>query len=458
MKSKKTILGASAVALLLVGAVSGCTASSEEATSVNSEAEQKTIKVSYLVNDGFKQLDDLFNKVKPEFEEKNPGVVVELDPITGTDSDYTTKLSLMHQDPSTQPDVFYQDSFLVRSDVAAGYLLNLDQYVSEWDEWDMFDEGAKGAGQDASGSVYAISMGTDSRGIYYNKPVLEEAGIDLPWQPENWDELMADVRQIKESTGEIAFNTYSGNGAGEGAVMQGFFMFLYGTGEDPLFDNASGKWVIGSQGFRDSLAAYETLFQEELAAPVEEAADGNMWQKVLGPWIKDGTVAATIDGSWVPRMWGSAGGDFEWPEYEDEIGVAYMPSQDGGSKVTLSGGWTLALGSETEHPEEAFAFLTEALNYENALKFYVDNAQIAVRSDVAQDEAYQSANKFVPFFTDLVSSTNFRPATEDYPRISIAVQQATDDIMFGNKTVEEAAAAYDQAVIDIVGEENVIRK
>lgn len=455
---KYTALTAAGGAVLLTAIASGCTSAADDSVSMDSTNEEKVIKVSYLVNDGFQQLDDLFNKVKPEFEENNPGVTVQLDPITGTDADYTNKLGLMHQSASTQPDVFYQDSFLVRSDVAAGYLLNLDPYVSEWDEWDLFDEGAKGAGMAADGSIYAVSNGTDTRGIYYRKSVVEEAGIDLPWQPESWDELIADVRQIKESTGEIAFNTYSGNGAGEGAVMQGFFMFLYGTGEDPLFDNESGKWVVGSQGFKDALSVYETLFEEELAAPVEEAADGNMWQKVLGPWIKDGTVAATIDGSWVPRMWGSAGGDFEWPEYQDEIGVAYMPNQAGDGIVTLSGGWTFAIGSETEHPQESFDFLKTALNYENSLKFYTENGQIAVRSDVAQDEEYQSANQFVPFFTDLVSNTHFRPATEDYPRISIAAQQATDDIMYGKVSVEEAAAAYDQAVIDIVGEENVIRK
>ena len=452
---KSRFLAAAAMAAVLLGTTIGCAPAADDAA-----AEDKVIKVSYLMTDGFKQLDELFKKVKGEYEAAYPGVTIQLDPITGTDSEYTNKLNLMHQSADTAPDVFYEDSFLVRSDVAAGYLLNLDEYVAKWEDWSQFDEGAKSAGMDSDGSVYAISNGTDTRAIYYKKSVLEAAGIALPWQPTNWDELLADVRKIKASTGNIALNTYSGNGAGEGAVMQGFFMFLYGTGTDPLFDNASGKWVIGSQGFKDALGMYDTLFKEELAAPVKEAVDGNMWQKVLGPWLRDepDTLAATIDGSWVPRMWGAAGGDFEWPAYADEMAAAYMPNQAGDGKVTLSGGWTLALGSKTKHPQEAFDFLSMALNYENSLKFYVDNAQIAVRKDVAQDPAYTSAHTFVPFFTDLVSVTHFRPATSDYPKISLAVQQATDDIMNGKKTVEEAAAAYDEAVISIVGEENTIKK
>jgi multiple sugar transport system substrate-binding protein len=450
---KSKILVASALAAVLLGTTAGCSPASDD-----NATEDKVIKVSYLMTDGFTQLDAVFQKAKVEYEDLYPGVTVQLDPITGTDSEYTNKLALMHQSADTQPDVFYQDSFLVRSDVAAGYLLNLDSYVANWEDWANFDAGAKTAGMDSDGSVYGISNGTDTRGIFYRKSVIEAAGLSLPWQPKSWDELLSDVRQIKESTGKIALNTYSGNGAGEGAVMQGFFMFLYGTGEDPLYDNATGKWVIDSQGFKDSLRMYETLFAEELAAPVSEAVDGNMWQKVLGPWIKDGTVAATIDGSWVPRMWGAAGGDFEWPEYVDEIGVAYMPNQAGNGAVTLSGGWTLAVGDKTKHPQEAFNFLALALNYENSLKFYVENAQVSVRTDVAQDPAYQAGNIFVPFFTDLVSSTHFRPATSDYPKISLAVQQATDDIMNGKKTVDEASADYDKAVIAIVGEENTIKR
>ncbi len=95
------------------------------------------------------------------------------------------------------------------------------------------------------------------------------------------------------------------------------------------------------------------------------------------------------------------------------------------------------------------------MSKENALEYNIANSQIAVRSDVASDPAYLEANPFIGFFTDLVRYTHFRPATADYPQISAEIQAATEAVMTGQMSPEEAAAAYDEAVVGIVGEENV---
>ena len=94
----------------------------------------------------------------------------------------------------------------------------------------------------------------------------------------------------------------------------------------------------------------------------------------------------------------------------------------------------------------------------NSLKFTVASSQIAVRSDVAADAGYQSANPFVKDVSGLVSVTRFRPATSDYPRISAAVQEATEAVITGKRTPEQAAADYDAAVAGIVGADKTIRK
>ena len=50
--------------------------------------------------------------------------------------------------------------------------------------------------------------------------------------------------------------------------------------------------------------------------------------------------------------------------------------------------------------------------------------------------------------------TNFRPATSDYPQVSNEIMVAMEAVMTGQQTPEEAAAAYDEAVVGIVGDEN----
>ena len=84
-----------------------------------------------------------------------------------------------------------------------------------------------------------------------------------------------------------------------------------------------------------------------------------------------------------------------------------------------------------------------ALNQENSLDYNIANSQIAVRTDVAEDPGYQEANPFV----GRSSPTGLRdpltgPATADYPQISAEIQEATEAVMTGQKSPEEAAADY----------------
>ncbi len=419
----------------------------------------KTIKVAYQKTDSFTALDSMLQEAKKEFESANQGVKVELQPIQASDEDYGTKLALALRSPSTAPDVFYEDTFKVRSDADAGYLMNLDSRLAGWGDWGAFDNAAKEAGKADDGGTYAVPLGTDTRVIWYNKKVLAAAGIGLPWHPSSWQDILDTARKIKAANPDvIPFNMYAGKGTGEGTVMQGFYELLYGTGSS-LYDQDSKKWVVGSPGFKDSLTFLETLYRENLAVPPAEALDPNVWKKVFGEWFPKAKLGATVEGSYAPSFW-QAGGSYAWPGYEQEMGVAPFPTQKGQApgKVSMSGGWTLAVGAETKQPDLAFNFLTTALNAKNSLAFTLASSQIAVRNDVAADPGYQSANPFVKDVSGLVSVTRFRPATSDYPRISAAVQEATEAVITGNRTPEQAAADYDTAVTGIVGGDKTIRK
>ncbi|MCO7203501.1 extracellular solute-binding protein [Microbacterium sp. CnD16-F] len=444
-----TSIAAATAAGLLLG---GCSAE-------GGESNGDTVTVVYAKTDSFEVLDTLMKTAKEEFEASHEGITVDLQPITATDDDYKTRLQLSLASPDTAPDVFYEDTFTVRSDAEAGYLLKLDDKLADWADWEMFDEAGRNAGKGEDGGTYALPLGTDTRVIWYNKDVLEKAGIATPWQPESWDDILATAAAIKESQPDVVpFNMYAGTGTGEGTVMQSFYELLYGTGEGTgLYDDDAGKWVVGSQGFIDSLTFLQTLYDEGYAVSADQALDPNVWQAVFGEWFPKGTLGATVEGSYTPSFW-AEGGQYPWPEYTDTMGVALFPTQDGQAPggVSMSGGWTLAASAQTDVPDLAFDFMTTVLNKENALWYAINNAQIAVRSDVAEDPTYLEANPFVGAVTDAVSVTHFRPANSDYPKISVAAQQATEAVITGQQSPAEAAAAYDDAVREIVGDDGVI--
>jgi multiple sugar transport system substrate-binding protein len=448
-------LALSVLAATSMVALAGCTAAGSD----GGDGDSQSLKIVYQKTDSFTALDDLFTKIKPEFEDANPGVTVELEPIQANDDDYSTKLALSQKSAETAPDVFYEDTFRLRSDIDAGYLLNIDDQLAEWDEWDQFNEGAKAAGMGDDGSVYAVPLGTDTRGIWYSKPVFAAAGIEVPWQPETWDDILTAARTIQETQPDVVpFNMYAGKGTGEGTVMQSFYELLYGTG-DTLYNEDDQKWVVESQGFKDSLEFLETLYAEKLALDPSEALDPNVWKKVFGELFPQGKLGGTVEGSYTPSFW-QTGGAYEWPAYTEDMAVAAFPTQNGEEPggVSMSGGWTLAVGAKTANADLAFDFLALAVSQENALWYAINNSQIAVRTDVASEESYLAANPFVADVTELVDVTHYRPATSDYSKISAEVQAATEAVITGQMSVDEAAAAYDTAVEGIVGADKITTK
>ncbi|MFB7086450.1 ABC transporter substrate-binding protein [Streptomyces sp. NPDC056296] len=429
-----------------------------------SGSEPDTVKVSFKqsTDNSIKVMDTYLGDIKKQFEKANPGKKVELVPIKAPDSEYYTKLQQMLRSPKTAPDLVYEDTFLINSDITSGYLKPLDEYLAKWQDWDQFIDTAKAAAKGEDGKTYGVPDGTDTRGLWFSKDVFAKAGLPADWQPKTWDEVLDAARTIKEKVpGITPINVYTGKPAGEMATMQGFEMLLYGTGDggaDPLYDKGSKKWITAGQGFKDSLAFVETVYKEKLGPEVSDALDPNFSTKIRGELLPQGKLGIALDGSWLPQDW-LEGSGHEWPEWSKELGLAAMPTQNGQApgKVSMSGGWTWSIPAKAGNPDLAFEFIKTMQTKANAQKWYIANSGIAVREDVANDPAYVDAQPGIKFFTDLVESTHYRPAYPAYPKVSVAIQEAMEGVTTGDKSVEEAARGYDEALKEAT-DNQVVRK
>src|ERR1700712_1317859 len=443
---------AAAVALITVaGSLAGCSSNS------SGSGAPKVVSVAYEKFGPNTQLDALFKTVKPEYEKAHPGWTVNLEPIQAAENDYYTKLDLMNRSASTAPDVLYEDTFLVNSDISAGYLAPIDDQLGKWADWSQFTAASKESGKGTDGKTYGVPMGTDTRALWYNKQIFAKAGIAVPWQPKTWADILTAARQIKAKVPDVTpLNVYSGKGAGEGTTMQGFEMLLYGT-KDTLYDPASKKWVTSSKGMTDALNFVQTVYGEKLGPDPQDALNPNIGTIISTTTIPSGKLGIDLDGSWLTGNWKAGPGVTKpWAQWNTVMGEAAMPTQAGQAPGanSMSGGWLLSVGSHTKDQQAAFDFIALALNKENSLSYDKSASQIAERADVAADPSYIASDPTTPFFTNLVKVTHFRPAYTAYPKISDAIQVATEAVMTGQSSTAAAMAAYGSAVTGIVGASN----
>ena len=418
------------------------------------------INVVYQVQGGTNALTTLVNTAKTEFQKQYPGWTVTLTPITSpAENDYYTKLDLMNQSASTAPNVMYEDTFLVNSDVAAGYLAPIDSYLAKWSGWKEFSPAAQAAAKGANGHIYGVSMGTDTRGLYYNKQIFAKVGLPVPWHPTSWTQVLAAAETIKaKDPGVTPINVYGGVGEGEGSTMQGFEMFLYGT-NNWLWDSKTAKWEKAGAGFQAALTQYQTIYvKDNLGPTVQTALSTQGWQTVQQGLMPTGKLGIDLDGSWVSSTYLSSGPK-PWPQYSKVLGVAPMPTENGQGPghVSLSGGWLLSVGSHgtSVQKQMAFNFITTALDQKNSLWYDVHGGQVATRADVASAPSYQNQGPLVATFSSFVPFTHFRPAFADYPKLSDEIQVITGQIMTGQQTPAQGVAAYNKYLISTVGASNV---
>jgi multiple sugar transport system substrate-binding protein len=429
-----------------------------------SGSDPDTVKVSFKqsTDNSVKVMDTYLADIKKQFEKAHPGKKVELVPIKAPDSEYYTKLQQMLRSPKTAPDLVYEDTFLINSDITSGYLKPLDPYLAKWPDWNRFIDTAKAAAKGEDGKTYGVPDGTDTRGLWFNKDIFEKAGLPADWQPKTWNDVLTAARTIKKKVPDvIPLNAYTGKPVGEAATMQTFEMLLYGTGDggtDPLYDKNSKKWIAGGKGFEDALSFVETVYKEKLGPDVSDALDPNVMTRVRGEWLPQGKLAIALDGSWLPQDW-LPGSGHEWPEWSKTLGLAAMPTQNGQApgKVSMSGGWTWSIPAKAGNPDLAFEFVKTMQTKANAQKWYVANSGIAVREDVAEDPAYVDAQPGIKFFTDLVSTTHYRPAYPAYPKVSTAIQEAMEGVTTGDTSVAEATSSYTDALKDATDNQVVER-
>ncbi len=468
---RKKLVSLALVSCMTATALAGCggskpaetEAAKAEAAAPAGEAaeaagEEVTLKFTYKQSASNDPLERWLNEkqVIEAFEAEHPGVNVELAPISSSEGDYATLLALQLSSAATAPDIFMEDTYMTATDAAAGYLACLDDYLANWDDWSHYLEGAKTAVKGTDGKSYGVPISTDSRGIYYNKEIFANAGIEVPWQPKTWADIIDAGKKVVASGQDVEpFYLIVGAANGEAVSMQTFEMLLYGTGDEMYED---GKWLINSQSLLDTFTFIDDVYNNEqigVSIDIALATDAND-QIMKG--ISENTAAMFLTTCTDSGKWASTGA-FPVENAEEKIGFVAMPTQNGGdpATVTMCGGWSWAISEYCENKDLAFEFLAFCGNQENATYRSLYDGRMSPRDDSVEIEEY-SNRLFSDEMTAFMANAYVRPKSEAYAMVTTQIQSLVEEVATDSLSPEDAVSEYAKRIINIVGEENTFTK
>lgn len=377
----------------------------------------------YVFDSRVRAMDQLIEN----FEAANPGITVKH--TTFPYADYQTRM-VAAKVAGQGPDVaqlFYgwTDQF-----VKGGLLqpLNPEVFPHSEIESEFFPivEAMKRDGQ-----YYGLPTAVRSLGLFYNKPMFAEAGIE---PPTTLDELVEAAKATvkTDGAGNIMAAGFTLDMSGQDhhwwreVLVRQFGGAPYDENGDVAYDSEAG--VAAMQFYAD----LQNVHKVGLMGFMDESQAA----------FRAGMAAMTIDGTY--RLGAFSTTPFEW-------GVVELPANADGLRSNYSSYFAngIGAGAEGEKLEAAEKFL-QYLSSPEAMEIWLETVgELPARRDVALTEENLADPILAPFLKGLEYAHTTRFYDETGQR-NVAIA-ATNRILLENQSVEDSinqAAAEEQAIID----------
>ncbi|MBZ0282054.1 MAG: extracellular solute-binding protein [Anaerolineae bacterium] len=226
------------------------------------------------------------------------------------------------------------------------YLEPLNDYLGEQlliDTPEQFDQTALIPATDVDGNLYAVSLGTNTLVLVYNKTVIEAAGAELPADNLSWEELIAYGAELKEKLpeGVAPFVDNSTNQAN-------YLSYFYTQQGTPIWTlDEGGK----SYATVDSAKAWLQMWADMRAEGLIPDADTTYTYTESGP-----DSSALVAGDAVINLvWSNQVAAYQ-AAMTDELGITTLPT-GGEPAYAIQMSQYLAVNNNSQNKEAAALFV-----------------------------------------------------------------------------------------------------
>jgi len=392
------------------------------------------IKLRYMAWGSPEQM-KLEEELCEQFNKENPDLHVKFFKVPG--SAYGNKAVVMFAS-RTAPDVVRIDHYDFPRLVRKGYFYNLKPLADKDTEYkyaDYYPQAIEEA--EYEGGWYGGNTMFGAEIIYYNKTMVQKAGLEDPYERSKKGTWTWDV--FREYAVKMTKAGASGRVLQFGCQIPPFPMetpVLWAFGGD-LLNADQTRSRVGDPG---TVKAYEFLaglrWKDKCApTPAQESNSGYTFE--------GGQIGMRLDWCGMTPRYRTVIKDFEWDICPLPVGPAGGTSMAKGNQIIVS--------KETKHPEAAWRFVKFLTSRQTETKLYVENRRnFPTRKDVAESKEFHGTTK-PPFqtqaFIRAVTGARPLPIGPRWGEWTTAFKSHTDNIYSGR--AKDIGAELRRAEADI---------
>jgi len=368
-----------------------------------------------------------------ELNRRHPDMNIELeytefDYLSGTRNQFLDRLS-----KGETVDIISLDQIWLGEFAQRELIENLTQKFEEWGRIsDLYEPNLDGCVY--NGTLYALWLWTDVRGIWYWKDMLQEAGVD-PESLRTWDGYISAAVKLKDFFGDRITQGVHLVGASHDPDM--WYPYLWMLGGEILelregHPTKDGYWFPSynsSQGVR----AMEFLKRQVDAGIIPQKE--HYW----GLEFANRTFPVMIENS---GMLSAFPGESS-PTLEQEIGFIPMfpvPNQTIPTS-TMMGGWELAIPSTSQNSDLAWEMITIMAQPEILGPFLQEMGFLPTQRTLGEGQLSEQSKESIPFFEEMISMIpdgRSRPSIPEYPEIAEHIHQGMQQVYNGSASPKDA--------------------
>lgn len=405
----------SMVAALSLGLLAGCSGGSSSKTSKEA-ASKDDVKVWVQFSDETAE-GKAWEQVVQNFNKKYKGkykVVTEYIPRSGSGGGYEDKVNAAITTNSL-PDVITLDGPNTAAYAKSKVITPLDDYLKDNNMEDVLDSIKQQGTYD--GKFYAFGYSESNVGIYYNKKMFKEAGIDessLPTlkKPWTWNEFKAVSKKLKDHFKEAAID-FRLNSNDE-MLPYAYMPLIWSNGGSVVNeDGTKAEGYFNSKESTQAVQFIQDLVKEgyTTVSPVEKGFETGQYPMVLS-------------GSWTIA-------DLQTNYKDIDFGILPYPVSNKTKKlVSPSGSWQLAVTTKSNKKDAAAEFVKFATNTESSEILSLGNSVLPIRKSTIENIKDKVSEPMRFLMEQNAATAHARPVVVAYPQVSRSFQQAMQDISY----------------------------